>query len=613
MRSFRPVLLILGLIMGGGLCAPAAAKEQWSKVESTYFTLHAECSPTDARAWAVSFAEFCRYATGILGIPPTQLQPLTIVLFKNRAELKRYYKRDPAPGGGLAGASATNDRNELGAMTVRRETGTIIATSLNWDDRDTRQLFYHLGTYWFLSGFKEPGPAWFQAGLASAFETFSVAYDTIQVGKALEGEVQFLREHQLMPLPQLFGIEFGDLNGRSDTRQRLFQAQSWALVHYLIFGRETMAGGKTRSPMLADFMEAMQRGEAAEPAFKRVFGTDYDGMIRRLDNYVTSGRYAVVTIKFDPLAVAAELKASVETDGEREIVLGYACLAGLSPAQARRHFFTAATLPGGELPAAENLGEMAMLEQNDQEARTHYARAVALGSRDFHAYYFLGDEMMRDAMRNPGTIPRFDARQAREAASRFEEAINRYPKYMPSYERLALLMPSVEKFSNDDRQFLELGLRVAPGNDLIEAGLGVWELKNNQVAEGRERLHRLLAKDHRTSGWARLMAEDVAHSQAASSGMAEARTLMNEGRTDEAGELVGKLLANAPTDSLRDGLVALQEEIGQLDLVLQAEKLADNKEWESAGAIAKGAMEADLPPPLRLRAEAVLARVAAKK
>ena len=43
-----------------------------------------------------------------------------------------------------------------------------------------------------------------------------------------------------------------------------------------------------------------------------------------------------------------------------------------------------------------------------------HARAVALGSRDFHAYFFLGDEVMRDAMSNRGKLPRFDARQARE-------------------------------------------------------------------------------------------------------------------------------------------------------------------------------------------------------
>ena len=429
----------------------------------------------------------------------------------------------------------------------------------------------------------------------------------------LEGEVEFLREHQLMPLDQLFGIEFGDLNERSDTRQRLFQAQSWILVHYLIFGRETTVGGKTRAPMLADFMEAMQRGEPPEAAFKRVFGTDYAGMTRRLDNYVTSGHYAVAIIKFDPQAIAAELKASVETEAGREISLGYACLAGLAPEAARRHFLAAQAMPGGELPAEENLGEMAMLEKNDLEARTHYARAVALGSRDFHAYYFLGDEVMRDAMRYPDRLPRFDARQAREAASRFEEAINRYPKYVPSYERLALLMPSLEKFSDDDRQFLELGLRVAPGNDVIEAGLGVWEVKNNQAAKGRERLQGLLAKEHRASGWARLMAEDVAHAQATNGGMADARKLMAEGKTDEAGELVGKLLSDASDDAIRAKLVALQEEIGQLDLVMQAEKLAGDQQWDAAGAIAKSALEGDLPPPLRQRAEAVVARAQAKK
>jgi hypothetical protein len=47
--------------------------------------------------------------------------------------------------------------------------------------------------------------------------------------------------------------------------------------------------------------------------------------------------------------------------------------------------------------------------------------------------------------------------------------------------------------------------------------------------------------------------------------------------------------------------------------VLQAEKLAGEKQWEAAGALAKNALDNNLPAPLAQRAKAVLAHVPAKE
>jgi len=601
MRRLAPGLLVILLAAWAGAVVPARAAERWAKVESTYFTLYAECSASDTRDWAVCFEQFRSCIQEVIRVPPAQLQPLTMVVFRNRDSIVRYLPRRNG-----------KEPTDLGSVTMTLPTGTIILTSLNWDDRKTRQSLYEAGTYWFLGGFKHRGPDWLLAGLAGTFKTFTVTDDEIQLGEILNEDLVTLRENHLVPLSQLFATEMSQLDYRADTRTAMFYAQSWLFVHYLIYGRDARAGGKTHGSQLSEFVGALEYGVPAESAFRQAFGTDYDGMNRQLETYLLAGRHAIYSGKFDRTKAAKDLKATLEPAGAAELARGYACLAGNRRDEARAHFITAQTMPGGELTAAEVLGDMAMFDQNTSEAAVQYGRALDLGSRNYRAAYFFGEELVRGQLGHAAELPRFEAKQARRAASRFEQAINLYPDYVPSYERLALLMPSLVLFSEADRQFLELGLRVSPGNELLEAGLGVWELKNHQTEKGRQRLRALLTPDRRTSGWARLIAEGQAAEQATDTGMAAVRQLMAAGKFDEAGDEVGKLLRQATTQPQRAALAALRGEIGLFDLVSQAEKLADDKQWDAAGAIAQSALDGHPPPDLKQRAEAVLARAAKK-
>ncbi len=600
-RGCRAVyILVIGLWLG--LVIPAGAKEHWTRIESPFFTLYAQSDLSDAREWAVNFEQFRRFVSEVIRVPPTQLQPLTIVMFNSFQGLAPYL---PNKDGKLS--------NGLNSKTMVLPTGTIVITYRNWDDTITRQSFYEAGTYWFLSGFKYSGPDWFKAGLAGTFKTFLVTHHEVRVGLSPQAELHYLNTHDLIPLPQLFGTEMKDLAFQGDDRTKLFFCESWALVHYFVFGREHALSPGTRSPQLADFMEALQKGEEAEPAFQRVFGTDYNGMLQRLSDYVSRGNYSIISSKFDPVETSTAFKGELETDGGTELIHGYAALAAEQHDEARRRFLTAKTRGADELRAEEGLGDAAIAVGDPTEAKLHYTRAVELGSRNYRPYYFLGELLERGAIDESTHQLQLGPALAREAASRFEHAINLYPRYIPSYEALALLMPCLKTFSESDRQFLQLGTQVAPDNDVIAAGLGLWEIKNQQVEKGQERLRGLVAAGHPPSRWVQTVVRDMDQASANGRGLAAARQLLAEGKTDEAGALVEKLLQVSPEEAQRASLAALQGEIGLLDLVLQAEKLADGQQWEAAGSIALNVLELKPPAALVQRANAVLARVQAKK
>lgn len=585
-----------------GWVSSAEATERWTRIESPFFTLYAQADPSDAREWAINFEQFRRFVSEVIRVPPTQLQPLTIVMFNSFQGLAPYL---PSKDGKRA--------TGLSSKTMVLPTGTIVITYRNWDDSVTRQAFYEAGTYWFLGGFKYSGPDWFKAGLAEAFKTFLVTHHEMRVGISPQAELKYLKTHDLISLPQLFNTEMKDLAFQGDDRTKLFFCESWALVHYFVFGRDHALSGGTRSAQLADFMEALQTGEAAEPAFQREFGSDYAAMGQRLSNYVSGGNYSIISVKFDPGETSTAFKTTAENDAGVQLIHGYAALAAEQPDEARRRFLTAKTRGADELRAEESLGDAAIAAGDATEAKLHYSRAAELGSRNYRPYFFLGELLERDAVDVATHQLQLGPGLAREAASRFEHAINLYPRYIPSYEGLALLMPKLETFSESDRQFLELGTQVAPGNDVIAAGLGLWEIKNQQGEKGWSRLHGLIAAGHPATPWVHALVRDLEQANAVGQGITDARKLLAEGKTNEAAALVEKLQQSAADETQRATLAALQGEIGQLDLVIQAEKLAEAQQWEAAGSIAQSVLEHKPPPVLTQRAQAVLARVQAKK
>lgn len=599
MRKNYPVLLLAVIVCALSAALSAPAKEQWTKVESPNFTLYAACSPGDAREWARCFQEFQHYVSEVMRVSPTQLQPLTMVLFRNPEAMRAFLpKRN--------GKTPT----DLASVTMKLPTGTVIMTSLNWDDDATRQSFYASGTYWFLGGFKNPGPEWFQTGLSETFKTFTILNDEIRIGEPPDGSVQFLRENGLMPLPQLLGTSTKDLAFRGDRRTSRFYTESWALVHYLIYGRGGVKGGG-KSPQLADFIEALNNGVPTDSAFQSVFGTNYAQMEKRLESYLQDGRYGIFTAKLDRAAARDQLTTTVLGEAGTELARGFAGLAVGATLDARAHFFAARELPGGELAAVEALGEMAMIDRNRSEASGYYSRALELGTRDYRAAYFFAEELV-SGQETSRELPRFEAKRARVAANRYEQAINLYPNYLPSYERLALLMPSLEVFSEADRRFLDLGVRIDPANPMIHAGLGIWEVRNQRVAKGKERLGSVLAAEG-VKGWPRQMAQGVVDAETSGREIGAARELVAAGKTEEAAAKIQELLRTAKEPAERQELMKLRTEIGQVDLVLQAEQLASDKQWDAAATIAQTALDSHPGPEIAQRANGVLERAMARK
>ncbi len=598
-RIWGAGLIGAGLALGG-LGSVAAAKEKWVRVDAPYFTVYAETgSEREAREWAVDFEQFRRAMEQVIRVSPERLPPAVAVLFRDD---KAYQPFRPTKDGKI---------QEVAGTSMELPMQWVMATRFGDSNEQTRGSIYYGGTQWFLGGFSARKPDWFRAGFGELFRTFEIRGDEFTIGTASVNNVRSLQQMTLVPMDQIFGVESRSLDFRDDERTRRFYAQSWLFVHYALLGRESRKDTKGRASQLDELMAELAKGRTEREVLPAVFGVSAAEMTKVLERYLSGGRYVTYRGKFAREAVAAGMK--IQVIGETEIALakGRACLTTRDVVGARGHFSRARLMEENNPLVHEALGDLALVDNDRGVALERYARATELGSKNSHAWFFLGDDFVRNASggAGAGTLPIFDADKARLAANRFERAINLRPGFVTSYERLALLMPSLKQQGPTDKEFLDLGRRVAPGNPLIEAGLGVWEIRAGQTEPGRARLREILERPRRAGdGLARQIAQREVKTAALGGEETEVRRLLGEGKAAEAGARLDKLISNPLAADRRAELLIFRREIVKAELLDRVELLVGEGNGNGAALLLADLLEGELTPELRTRAEALLVR-----
>ena len=132
--------------------------------------------------------------------------------------------------------------------------------------------------------------------------TFSITDDQkIGLGIALGNHVHLLRQNKMLPLPTLFAVDHKSPYYNEKSKMSIFYAQSWALMHYLIIGKE----GQLKK--LTKFLEMIAADVPVETAFTQAFETTFDAMEKELHAYVRQDRY-----NYEKGQLAEKLEREVE-------------------------------------------------------------------------------------------------------------------------------------------------------------------------------------------------------------------------------------------------------------------------------------------------------------
>src|SRR5262245_5326292 len=407
-RRSRVLVLACALACLTGRSARAA--DQWIEVKSAHFTItsNAGKGPTSTLAWQL---EQVRSEIAALW-PWAQVdlnRPLVVFVLKDEQSLKAL-----AP-------AYWEKKNNSGAASVWASgyERTFLALRADVQQDATRHVNPYASSYFayfsliLQQSVPKRMPPWFARGLAGVVSNTVIQDANILLGPPVPWYLEALREGHHMTLADLVAARDGSPLLKGDML-RHFDAEAWALVHYLMF-----ADGGARWDKLGRFSAMVAGGADADAAFREAIG--------RVDDLATPARayvdrnvfsYRVVQadaeVKRDAFAIAAVTPAEVAA---RRALFHVAMRRPVEARAAIDEARKAGGAPGAEVADALLLDA----DNKDDAARAAFARAVDVGSTDAYAHYRLASLLWtRNADRE--TLTRVQTLLAKATALNFRYA-----------------------------------------------------------------------------------------------------------------------------------------------------------------------------------------------
>ncbi len=136
-------------------------------------------------------------------------------------------------------------------------------------------------------------PIWIREGLAEFYSTIEFDDDLLMIGNNIEGHVRLARDDDdRLPYQELFETDIdSDVLSEAD-RDRMFYAQSWALIHFLMM--------RNRGPGLAQtavFVHSTAAGLSFDEAFQSAFGTTFEALREEFEDYVDDRSFPFLTMQ----------------------------------------------------------------------------------------------------------------------------------------------------------------------------------------------------------------------------------------------------------------------------------------------------------------------------
>ncbi len=278
MRSFLATLTcLIGLFpLDNSYPADIKITGKWLSCKSDHFTLYGNAGQSDLVATATRLEQFRHALVMLSGLRSVKSSiPVHVFVFKDQAAFSPF------------SLVYQSKRQELGGYFMSREDAIYLAVDAEVDD-----VIYHEYAHFFLHNNLPDIPLWFNEGFAEYFSSFAYEKNSIDIGLPNRENIPILRDMTWMTFQQLFTVEnlFQESN---DLKRRLFYAQSWALVHFLLHAHsETW-----RLTELSQFITLLAKGTRPLDALQSVYQVDAQLLDKEVNEYIT--RYLLNSIRIN--------------------------------------------------------------------------------------------------------------------------------------------------------------------------------------------------------------------------------------------------------------------------------------------------------------------------
>lgn len=413
MRYSRLICLLLAALGLTLFCTSDAIGERtWIEVRSPHFRVITDGSSKDARRVADNFEQM-RYlfALRFKNLSIESGAPLTIVAARND---ETYRDIDPAlwkaQGNRLVGAFFRGWEKQFALIVL---------------GDDTQYTAYHEYTHSILGANARWLPTWLDEGLPEFYASTRFDKDHIYIG-APSPRINVLRGQKWIPIGTMLDINRRSSYFQDIKEEQLFYAESWAMVHYMIFGHG-MEG------KLDKFLMLLQTGTDQKKAFQDVFG-DPQAFDSALTQYVSQFAIPVGVLppdhSFDPKSFSERTLTPAEIDYE----IGCFHIGSHDFAEGRVLIEKSISLDPNLAAAHEELGFLDFEKGDDESATKEWKQALALNPSLHRSLFAL-------TMTGPlsGRVETKSIEQLRAAQQTLQHVTQLAPRFAPAYAELALV------------------------------------------------------------------------------------------------------------------------------------------------------------------------------
>lgn len=461
-RFLVPLVVTLCLLATVSVPVPVAAKDTWVSVRTKNFFLLGNAGEKDIKRVGLKLEQFREAFTRLFpGVRFNTPVPTTVIVFKSD-DAYMPFKSNP---------------NYAGYFQPGPDVNYITLTTETRGEQDPFTIIFHEYTHLLVENTLADAPVWFNEGLAEYYSTFTMTDDQkYMLGKPISNHIYKLRDSNMLTLPTLFKVDHNSPHYNEKTKSSIFYAQSWALMHYLIIGKEG------RAEQLAKFVDLLRAKVTVEQAFQLAFQVPFDTMEKELYAYVEQSRYNVLRGEF-PEKIALDANTEVKTLSEAEVqaYLGDLLLHS-NRADASTYLQKALELDPNLAMAHASLGMVHARYGNVKEARASLEKAVAANSQNFLIHYYYAFSLSRTASGPAGGFSPEDAAKIRE---HLQKAIALRPDFPESYSLLAYVNLVTHKDIDESIAQLKRVLSSSPGLHHLTFMLGQLYMAKNDYKTAR--------------------------------------------------------------------------------------------------------------------------------
>ena len=408
------------LFLSAVIPAPVFAKDEWVSVRSRNFLLVGNASEKQIRQVGTRLEQFRAAFARLFGRANLDSHsPTTVIIFKSHESYRPFKSKS----------------NTAGFFQSNAHINYITLTTEVRGQQSPYTVVFHEYTHLLVNSLNANMPIWFDEGLAEYYSTVDINGDQkVVIGEPIARHLSQLRRNPMLSLKTLFQVDRQSPYYNESNKQSVFYAQSWALVHYLMAGKDGQL-----ATQLGKFVDLMADNVPSEQAFRQSFAMSFENMEKEVRGYVQRDRYPTrSSVLESKLGFDAEMKAARLSDAEALAYLGDLMLQG-NRSESESYIQKALALDPNLGMAHASLGLLRARQGKLDEARASMERAVATDPPNYLSHYYYAFVLSRTGISGTHMVLGFTDETIAKMREELKKAIELKPEFREAHNLLAFV------------------------------------------------------------------------------------------------------------------------------------------------------------------------------